>query len=301
MAAHPLAPTHAHGTAQPDITVREHLDFQLHTDIPRHWFGADAFKTRFFDAMSVLFPEGERFFIACVRDFKNQLDTPEQQQATLDFARQEAQHSKVHMAFNQRLAAQGIKVDRIMATQRRHLFDGARQHLSPALTLALTAACEHLTALMADGFVQRPEQFDQADPRIRALYVWHAIEEVEHKGVAFDVMQQAAHVGYALRIGALILVSLQFPFFVFQIMNHMFKVDGYSRHQRWGLWLKGLWWLYGPGGLMPPLIKPYLAWFKPGFHPWQSAQHPSFDTWRLTLQSTGDPIAASNALHAASR
>jgi uncharacterized protein len=285
-------------SADAGITVREGLDFGLRGDIPRHWFGGDAFKTRFFDAMSVLFPEGERFFIACVRDFKDDISTPAQRQATLDFARQEAQHSKVHMAFNHRLALQGVKVDRIMANQRRHLFDGARQSLSKAHTLAITAASEHLTALMAQGFVERIEQFADADPRIRAMYVWHAIEEVEHKGVAFDVMQQQAQVGYGLRCWALIVVSIQFPLFVFQIVNHMLKVDGFTRTQRWGLWLKGLRWLYGPRGLMGPLLKPYLAWYKPGFHPWQCGMHASFDAWRRAMQSSGDPITASNALYA---
>ncbi len=50
------------------IVPRKGPDFGLDGDIPRHWFGGDAFKTRFFDAMSLLFPEGEKFFIQCVRD-----------------------------------------------------------------------------------------------------------------------------------------------------------------------------------------------------------------------------------------
>lgn len=279
------------------ITVRDGLDFGLDGDIPRHWLAADAFKSRFFDAMSVLFPEGERFFIACVRDYKDALQDPAQQQAILDFARQEAQHSKVHMAFNRRLAMQGVKVDRIQANQRRHLFDTARGRLSRAHTLAITAASEHLTTLMAHGFVGRTDQFAHADPRVRAMYVWHAIEEVEHKGVAFDVMQQVARVGYALRVWALIVVSIQFPLFVFQILNHMLKVDGYSRWQRWRIWAKGLCWLWGPGGLMAPLLRPYLAWYKPGFHPWQSGSMSCLADWSQAMAHSGDPIAASNSLY----
>lgn len=298
MTARDLSPGAHLPPPAPPITVRQDLDFQLGGDIPRYWFANDAFKTRFFDAMSVLFPEGERFFIACVNDWRSHVRDPVGQQALHDFARQEAQHSKVHMAFNHRLASQGIKVDRIQANQRHHLFEQARGHLSKAHTLAITAASEHLTALMAHGFVERTDQFQHADPRVRAMYVWHAIEEVEHKGVAFDLMQEAAHVGYGLRAWALILVSLQFPLFVFQIVNHMLKVDGHSRLQRWRIWLHGLWWLYGPGGLMAPLLKPYLAWYKPGFHPWQSGRMPSFDSWgQAMVLHGGDPVAASNSLY----
>jgi len=279
------------------LPPREGLDFDLEGDIPRHWFAGDAFKTRFFDAMSTLFPEGERFFIACARDHKDQIDEPVMRQLILDFARQEAQHSKVHTAFNKRLSAQGVKVERILANQRRHLFDVARKRLSKRYTLALTAACEHLTAVMAEGFIAQTHQFAHADPRMRALYLWHGIEEIEHKAVAFDVLQQIARGGYLLRCGALLSVSLQFPLFIFQILNHMLKVDGYSRWQRLGLWLKGLRWLYGSGGMMRPLIKPYLAWFRPGFHPWHAEAPDSIDTWERTMQRTGDPISASNALY----
>jgi len=281
------------------MDVRRDLDFQLDGDIPRHWFGGHPFKTRFFDAMSTLFPEGERFFIACVRDFKDDITDPEQQHALLDFAKQEAQHAKVHLAFNHRLASQGIKVDKIMARQRQLMFDGARRVLSRTHTLALTAACEHLTALMAQGFTDRPHLFADADPRVRAMYVWHAIEEVEHKGVAYDVLQQVARASWTRRALALIEISIQFPLFTFQIVNHMLKVDGYSRAQRLHLFAQGLWWLYGPGGLMGPLLKPWLAWFKPGFHPWHSGLPRCYQPWLATFQRTGgDAIAASQVLYA---
>ncbi|MGH6648628.1 metal-dependent hydrolase [Aquabacterium sp.] len=287
-------------TAQRDgvpIVPREHLDFGLASqDIPRHWFGGDPFKTRFFDAMSTLFPEGERFFITCVRDFRGQVTDAAQLQAIQDFTRQEAQHGQVHKAFNQRLAAQGIKVDRILDNQRRFLFDTARTRLSRRQTLALTAASEHLTAIMAQCWFERRDLFMDADPRVRAMYVWHAVEEVEHKGVAYDVMQEVARVGYVGRVLALLQVSIHFPLFVFQIMGHMFKVDGFNRRQRARLWAKGLWWLYGPGGMMTDVVRPYLAWYKPGFHPWDSGMLPHYPVWADALKRTGDVIAASDAL-----
>jgi len=278
------------------IVPREHLDFKLGSDIPRHWFGGDPFKTRFFDAMSTLFPEGERFFITCVRDFRDQVTDPEQLQVIKDFTRQEAQHSMVHTAFNKRLAEQGIKVGKILENQRHFLFDVTRTRLSRRHTLALTAASEHLTAIMAQGWFERRDLFADADPRVRAMYVWHAVEEVEHKGVAYDVMQQLAHVGYVQRVVALLQVSINFPTFVFQIVNHMLKVDGFSGWQRAKLWAKGLWWLYGPGGMMIDIVRPYLSWYKPGFHPWESGMLPSYPIWADTLKRTGDVIAASDAL-----
>ena len=74
------------------IVPREKLDFGLDGDIPKYWFGGDAFKSRFFDAMSTIFPEGERYFISCVRDYRDQVTDPKLLQDIKDFMRQEGQH-----------------------------------------------------------------------------------------------------------------------------------------------------------------------------------------------------------------
>lgn len=283
--------------APPPITPRLNLDFRLDdADLPRHWFDGDAFKTRLFDAMSITFPEGERFFIACVRDFSAAIHDPALRHDVHQFTHQEAQHRHQHQRFNRRLAAQGIKVDKIEANIRHVLFDICRQQLSATHTLAMTTAAEHLTAILSHNLFERPKLFVHADPRIRALLAWHAVEEVEHKGVAFDVFQQVARGSYLRRTGALLQVTLSYTFQVAQIMNHMFKVDGYTRRQRWGLWARGLWWLWGRPGLLRTVIGPYLAWFKPGYHPWQTPMLPSFERWARQLQVTDNPVAASDAL-----
>ncbi|MBL6750708.1 MAG: metal-dependent hydrolase [Nevskia sp.] len=281
-----------------EIVPRQDLDFGLGGDIPKYWFGGDPFKTRFFDALSTLFPEGEKFFIACVRDYRDRISDPELQQQVRDFTRQEGQHGMVHTRFNDRLRQQGIDVDRILKFQVDLMFGFFRKHFPRAFTLAQTAAAEHMTAIMAHGFFARRETLETADPRIRAMYAWHAIEEIEHKAVAFDVLQKVAGAGYFTRILAMLQVSWSFPLHVFMIMRHMFKVDGFSLRQRAGLWLRGLWWLYKPGGLYAPVIGHYLAYFKPGYHPWEAGQMGSYQRWRETYDATGDPIAAGNALHA---
>ncbi len=62
-----------------------HMDFDLPNPLPRHWNGGDAFKTHLFDAMSVLFPDGERFFIDSVRHFRDRIDDPVLAQEVADF------------------------------------------------------------------------------------------------------------------------------------------------------------------------------------------------------------------------
>ncbi|MFX8692503.1 metal-dependent hydrolase, partial [Acinetobacter baumannii] len=79
-------------------------------------------------------------------------------------------------------------------------------------------------------------------------------EEIEHKGVAFDVLKNVAKASYFTRIFAMLYVSVLFPLHTFMIMRHMFKVDGFSFWQRAGLWARGLRWLYGWNGLYRPLM-----------------------------------------------
>lgn len=281
------------------IVPRENLDFGLDGDIPKYWMDNDPFKTRFFDAMSTLFPMGEKFFITSVREFKDQITSPKLQQEVKDFTRQEAQHSMVHRQYNERLKKQGVEIDSINEQIETRLFVDAFKLTTPLQRLAVTSALEHLTSMMCTSFFERRELLDKSDARVRALYAWHAIEEVEHKAVAFDVLTQVAKAGYWQRNLAMLTVSFGFPLTVSKIMNHMFKVDGFSRWQRVGMWAKGLWWFYKPGGLFMPTLGYYLAYYKPGFHPWKVKEMPSYGTWLKTFQRTGDPIAAGNALHAA--
>lgn len=283
-------------SSSPAIVPREKLDFGLDGDIPRYWFGGHPFKTRFFDAMSTIFPEGERFFIMCVRDYRDQVTDPKLLADIRDFIRQEGQHGMAHDAYNRRLKDQGINVDGIEAFQRKMLFEVMRRHLPKAATLAHTAAAEHMTSIMADIFFARPEVLAEADPRMRAMYVWHAMEEVEHKAVAFDVMRKVAKVGWLRRCFELFMVSLLFPLHVFILTNYMLKVDGFSRWQRLGMFVRGLGWLYGPKGLFSSALRPYLAYYKPGFHPWQQGQSGTYRIWLDVMTRTNDPLAASEAV-----
>lgn len=284
-----------------DIVPRRDLDFHLREDdIPRHWFGGDAFKTRFFDALSLLFPEGERFFIECVRDYRDQVSDPQLAEDIKHFTLQEGQHSQVHIEYNRRIGRQGIKVDQIEAAHKA-VIAWEREHFSSEFTLAETAAAEHMTALMAHFFLNNRDVFAEADPRIRAVFFWHAIEEIEHKAVAFDVMQRIANVGYFRRILAMLFISFVFPLHTFLIMRNMLKRDGFSFGERAKLWARGLWWLYSPrDGVFTRMLRHYVAYYRPSYHPWDHGETAAFTQWRRAYEAMDhDPIAATEQFYAA--
>jgi predicted metal-dependent hydrolase len=279
---------------QRPIKPRETLDFQLGTGVPRFWNGGDPFKTRFFDAMSLTFPIGERYFISTVRPYREHITDPQLAQEVKDFTRQEAQHGMVHTEFNAMLAEQGLNVG---WTQRflDRKFKWQLRMWSKAFNLSYTAAAEHMTAMMCTTFMERPDIIEPFDHRMRALYTWHSIEEVEHKAVAFDVLTTVARANYFTRIAGLVYFSIEYPIGNIYMVNRMLKDDGFGWWARAKMWAKGLWWLYKPGGVFMPALGYYLSYYKPGFHPWQHDEMGHYETWLKAFERTGDPVAASEA------
>ncbi|TAK87439.1 MAG: metal-dependent hydrolase [Aquabacterium sp.] len=280
------------------IQVRTGLDFQLDDRIPRHWNGGDPYKTRFFDAMSLTFPIGERYFITTVRAYKDRITDPQLLQEVKDFTRQEGQHGMVHTRFNDMLEQQGQDV----AWTQRFLDAKFRWQLSSwskSFNLAYTTAAEHLTAMMCTTFFERAEIVEPFDPRIRAMYAWHSVEEVEHKAVCFDVLTKVAKAGYFTRVAALLYFSVEYTLGNWYMVNRMLKSDGFGFWKRMGMLARGAWWLYKPGGVFMPAAGFYLSYFKPGFHPWQHQEMGTYGAWLETFERTGDPIAAAQSLTAA--
>src|SRR3546814_18511591 len=98
------------------------------------------------------------------------------------------------------------------------MFGFCRKYRPKTFTLGQTAAAEHMTALMAHGFFANG-MFAHADPRVRAMYAWHAVAEIEHKAVAYDVMKQVARANSFTRVLSMMQVSFRFPLHVFAILD----------------------------------------------------------------------------------
>ena len=283
----------AHVSYQVEPVVRTKLDFHL-DQAPRFWFGGDPFRTRMFDALSLTFPDGERYFIESVRLFRDKITDPDLQARVTDFIRQEAQHGMAHDKMNQIMKAQGMPVDQF-TNRLKKIFKFELTHRSPQYNIAMTAAAEHLTALMAATFYSKKSTLAEADPFVRALFAWHAIEEMEHRDVAYDVMAQVGEVSELTRRSALALTTVLMFGFTMYRTNVMLKTDGFDLKQRLNMARKGLPWFFGRNGILTAKRAEYRDWYKKDFHP---SQHPiihQYNVWVDTLAKTNDPIAAGEA------
>lgn len=252
----------AHLTDRISIQVRK-LGLRPSASLPKH-FAGEAFQSAFLAAMSTVFPDGERFFIDAVRHYRDQLQDPALLAEVSAFIGQEAHHGREHEAFNEWLEEKGYPLSPALERVRDGL-NMARRNLSPKRQLAMTIALEHFTAIMAHQFLSNPALSEDMAPEIRELFLWHAVEETEHKAVAFDVYE-AAGGDYWTRASTMFQITLLFWFNMMRTTHNYLKSEGNATP---GEWLKGTWWLLGKPGPLRRLIPDYLAWFKPGFHPWE--------------------------------
>lgn len=264
-------------TRPPIVVRRPAIDLKNPTEdapafpgegLPRYWWGGDPFRTHFFNALSSTFPFGEAFFVRSVRYYvehmPERLDDPVLQDEIRAFAAQEGHHSRIHDQHVSLLVEQGYG----LIERRNRFFERLmRWHnrKTPALSIAVTAAIEHLTAILARQILDhRGALIEDMHPEIKKLWTWHALEEAEHKSVAFDVMERV-DVPRWLRNFAMGLSTFDLASETFQRMAYMLWKDGRLFERR--TWMAGWRFLFSEGGFLRGVGADYRAWYRRGFHP----------------------------------
>lgn len=176
---------------QRDVTVRR-VDFGFDEHrIQHHFANGDPVMSHLLAMLSGLFPAGEDFFVRSVRAYRNEITDPELKRQVRGFIGQEAIHGREHRHLNECLAEMGYPtgaIDRFVNWQ----FRLSERLPGRSRRLAVTAALEHYTATLAEVLLTDERARTMVDPEIRNLLLWHALEESEHKAVAFDVYQHVS-------------------------------------------------------------------------------------------------------------
>ncbi|MDX1692566.1 MAG: metal-dependent hydrolase [Ketobacteraceae bacterium] len=259
------------------ITAREvHFDYLEAMKKHRYWHGDDPVVTHFFNALQATFPEGERFFIEAARDTRDQMPEsalPEKLREDIrQFIRQEAFHGREHEAWCEALADLGYERMPEYDEELRELRKWSRKNISPLARLSMTAASEHFTASIASIFLhQRPDLLENAAEPFRSLLLYHALEEVEHKAVCYDLYHHAGG-SYRLRQVGLVLGLMDIMRQVRKRHIYLLKADGlWNRRNR----RKARQLVWGPRGLIWSLLPKTLNYLRPGFHPWETDERPA--------------------------
>ena len=234
----------------------------------RWWLGGDAVATAWHNALSASFPAGEAFFIETVRRFRDQV--PAELAAQIDqFVKQEAHHTREHVAFNRQVTGAGYDIAAIDKRIADSLVQARTTH--PVAQLLVTVSLEHFTAIFAHAMLARAgQQFDGASAETRAMWIWHAIEEIEHKGVAFDTYM---HITRSLKpakrwaIRSLVFFRVSRNFIANRVNDALALLaqDGITG---WRAKARLWWYLLGTPGVLRQVALPWASYFRPGFHPW---------------------------------
>lgn len=250
------------------LPVRRNLQFHLPLNRISDWNPNGSHWSHFLNALSIFFPAGERFFIQSIRNYREQITDADLKKAIAAFIGQEAFHTREHEEYNAVMEAAGLNVAR-MEKVVEELLDVVLRVAPKPLLLAATTGLEHLTAMMASVVLENEHFFAGSEEHYLALWQWHAMEETEHKGVAYDVYEQVVGKGpgaYAIRTGTFLVANIVFWVLVSRFYWNVIKADG--KHRDLKGWAKGLNMIFGRKGLIPSMTGEWLDYFRPGFHPW---------------------------------
>ncbi|HET9356146.1 MAG TPA: metal-dependent hydrolase [Sphingomicrobium sp.] len=248
------------------ITPRD-LRFGAGAGTGRWWHGGDPFATALYNALSATFPKGEAFFVDSVRRYMD--GTPAKLREEIKaFTTQEVIHSREHAAFNRRASDSGYDLAKLEARVELRL--AIIRSKPPIAALAATMVLEHFTAILAHQLLADPSHLEGADRSSADLWRWHAAEEIEHKGVAYDTWLAATRhwpCWKRWKVKAKVMLLVTSHFFPDRLRGaaELLRQDGITGARAW-------WGLLRYGFLTPGMFRKILgAWasfFLPGFHPW---------------------------------
>jgi predicted metal-dependent hydrolase len=250
--------------------------FEIEAALASDWHGGGAFRTAWFNAMSLLFPLGEKFFIDSVCHFLDEIEDPRLLDEIAAFRAQESTHRVQHQKYNELLCKlRNYDLPRFEKNERERMAWAYRE-LSARRRLAGTVANEHLTAIMANDMLANRDVLLGVDPQIAQLWEWHGVEETEHKAVAFDVF---VTVGGTVPERRQALLLNTFFFFKDTLRNVciMLQKDG----KLWSIreWASGFKFLFIKPGMLRRVFPDWLRFFRKDFHPWQDDNRELVRQW----------------------
>ncbi|MDX1734263.1 MAG: metal-dependent hydrolase [Halioglobus sp.] len=227
-------------------------------------------------ALSASFPDGERFFIDSVRHYRKDIEDPQLLEQIRGFIGQEAHHSRVHEDFNEQAETLGVAMGKIRRRFKRRL-DMSRRMMTPGQQLAITAALEHITATLAQWTLENPQLAETEHSPLREMLIWHAMEEIEHKAVAFDVYRTVVDdEKQRIRIAKLVFRSFWIQMALAQVtlLWHDRKLPSLRDiREAWQF-------MWGVGGFRRWSAPEFRKYLHEGFHPNQVDQQALVDQWR---------------------
>jgi len=275
----PLAQT---SNAEREVPTRRISFEESLRDLPKHFAeDGDIIGSHLIASLSAVFPDGEDFFVRSVRHFRTDISDPDLKRQVSGFIGQEAVHGREHREFNDRLSQLGYPTKQVERFTKKGL--EIRERIAPAkANLAATAALEHFTATLAELILtdERARQMI-GHPEVANLFLWHALEESEHKAVAFDVYRA---VGGTERMRVWTMKFMRYAFVIGMGLQVLISVllDRDARRRPRQVW-RSLRKLQGSPFLSRDVWEQLKDYDRPDFHPDDRDTTELVERWRAEL------------------
>ena len=250
--------------ADMDLAARNR-SFDLRASLGRDWHGGREFETAFFNALSLSFPSGEQFFVDSVKHYLPRIDDPKLKSDAAVFVQQEHIHRREHQRYNEVFTEErGLDLEKLEGLFLHEITLAKKE--PPIVQLAATVVLEHITAIFALGSMRNPRWMDDADPVMADLWNWHAIEETEHKSVAYDVFLAIGGERKVLR-QTMRIIRVRFPWHVFLTIWRMRRMEG-KPVLAFKFWRDGYDFLFSKNGVVREVAQDFRLFYRDDFHPW---------------------------------
>lgn len=235
-------------------------------DLPKYFAGdGDIVMSHILTVLSSVFPDGEDFFVRSVRVASGEITDPKLAKDVEGFIGQESMHGREHRMLNDKLAELGYPTHAI-GRYVRAVTAFRERFQSKKTNLAFTAALEHYTASLAENLLTHEEaRAEIGHPGFRYLLMWHALEESEHKAVAFDVFRSIGGTE-RMRIFTMWLTHLTFVFETGAWAAISLARDSYARRHPVQV-AKSLWRLRKSPFATPEAVHQLFEYHRRRFHP----------------------------------
>lgn len=254
------------------------MEFDLESVETPFWFDGNGLITAILSALSASFPPGEKEFVQSVMHYRDQVTDPVLREQMRGFAAQEGHHAHHHRLANVWLDSKGFAATAIEKDVEDSI-EALAPHRKPVVRLASTVVLEHITAILAEYMLTSEETMASMPEPARELLMWHAVEEIEHKAVAFDVFDAVSGDRDLLRRVGLAVTAF---FMAQQVRRTVMTLKALGHVPSPREVVNTAKFLFGKKGALTAVAKPYREFYRKDFHPWDHDNRALIEAWKAT-------------------
>lgn len=254
------------------------------------WSETSPFAAIFLNALSVHVPYFERYLIRAMHAAKKHVKDENLKADISAIIGQEAHHARNFIDFNRIMASRYPRIEVLEVHAKDSFAHLAKTHSLKQL-VGFTAGYETFTFLAGMIVLANYEEWmEVSNPTIKAMWVWHQVEEIEHGAVAFEVFKYMYGKDEFYRKYMILKALLYILTETLKAYMEMCIAEGMFRSLRTGT--KSVWFIISVFARMAWVSLPtFSRKYHPRRHPLVTTQQNKIAVaWRRFTKNGGDPL-----------